>query len=91
MHTIRRYGPDRIAGFTPIPAMSMVSYTGTRFLSLIGGVCLSFYDWYADLPRLAADLGRSDRRPRVGRLVELLLPDPLGSNIPQTRTPMPIS
>lgn len=24
--TIKRYGPDRIAGFTPIPAMSMVSY-----------------------------------------------------------------
>ena len=51
VHTIRRYGPDRVAGFSPIPAMSMVSYAaGTRFLSLIGGVCLSFYDWYADLP-----------------------------------------
>ena len=38
-------------GFTPIPAMSMASYaSGTRFLSLIGGVILSFYDWYADLP-----------------------------------------
>ncbi len=50
VHTIRRYGPDRIAGFSPIPAMSMVSYAaGARFLSLIGGVCLSFYDWYADL------------------------------------------
>src|SRR5512134_1574415 len=51
VHTIRRYGPDRIAGFSPIPAMSMVSYAAaTRFLSLIGAVCLSFYDWYADLP-----------------------------------------
>ena len=29
----------------------MASYAaGTRFLSLIGGVILSFYDWYADLP-----------------------------------------
>ena len=45
VHTVRRYGPDRIVGFSPIPAMSMVSYTaGTRFLSLIGGVCLSFTD-----------------------------------------------
>lgn len=51
VHTIKRHGPDRVAGFSPIPAMSMVSYAaGTRFLSLIGGVILSFYDWYADLP-----------------------------------------
>ena len=33
-------------GFSPIPAMSQVSYSaGTRFLSLIGGTILSFYDW----------------------------------------------
>jgi nitrate reductase alpha subunit len=24
--TIKHYGPDRVAGFSPIPAMSMVSY-----------------------------------------------------------------
>ena len=31
--------------------MSMVSYAaGARYLSLIGGACLSFYDWYCDLP-----------------------------------------
>ena len=51
VYTIKRHGPDRVAGFSPIPAMSMLSYaSGTRFLQLIGGVCLSFYDWYADLP-----------------------------------------
>ncbi len=51
VQTIERYGPDRVVGFSPIPAMSMASYAaGTRFLSLIGGVILSFYDWYADLP-----------------------------------------
>jgi len=45
IYTIKTYGPDRIAGFSPIPAMSMVSYAaGTRFLSLIGGTILSFYD-----------------------------------------------
>ncbi|MCV5648697.1 molybdopterin-dependent oxidoreductase, partial [Escherichia coli] len=45
-YTIRKYGPDRIAGFSPIPAMSMVSYAaGSRYLSLIGGNLLSFYDW----------------------------------------------
>ena len=30
VHTVQRYGPDRIAGFTPIPAMSMVSYAAGR-------------------------------------------------------------
>ncbi|WP_144530092.1 molybdopterin-dependent oxidoreductase, partial [Peribacillus simplex] len=51
IYTIRKYGPDRIAGFTPIPAMSMISYaSGARFISLLGGEMLSFYDWYADLP-----------------------------------------
>src|SRR5699024_2229317 len=51
IHTIKAYGPDRIVGFSPIPAMSMVSYAGgARFLSLLGGTLLSFYDWYAALP-----------------------------------------
>ncbi|PSA84285.1 hypothetical protein BT095_11710, partial [Corynebacterium diphtheriae] len=51
VYTIRKHGPDRIAGFTVIPAMSQGSYgAGTRFLQNIGGVALSFYDWYADLP-----------------------------------------
>src|SRR5699024_6052116 len=32
VHTAKMYGPDRIIGFSPIPAMSMVSYAaGTRF------------------------------------------------------------
>ncbi len=51
LYTIRKYGPDRIFGFSPIPAMSYLSYGGgSRFLQLLGGVNLSFYDWYCDLP-----------------------------------------
>ena len=51
IHTIQKHGPDRIVGFSPIPAMSMLSYAaGSRFLQLMGGVNLSFYDWYCDLP-----------------------------------------
>ena len=44
--------------------MSMVSYAaGSRYLSLIGGVCMSFYDWYCDFAAAAVnDLGRTDRR-----------------------------
>ena len=50
-YTAKTYGPDRVFGFSPIPAMSMVSYAaGARYLSLLGGVCMSFYDWYCDLP-----------------------------------------
>jgi nitrate reductase alpha subunit len=51
IYTTKKHGPDRVIGFSPIPAMSMLSYAaGSRFLQLLGGVCLSFYDWYCDLP-----------------------------------------
>lgn len=51
VYTTKTHGPDRIVGFSPIPAMSMISYSsGARYLSLIGGTTLSFYDWYCDLP-----------------------------------------
>ena len=51
LHTAKKYGPDRVAGFSPIPAMSMVSYAaGSRFLQLFGAPMLSFYDLYADFP-----------------------------------------
>ena len=54
---IKRWGPDRIAGFSPIPAMSPVSYAfGARFLELIGAPMLSFYDWYADLPNASPQM-----------------------------------
>ena len=34
-YTIKKFGPDRLIGFSPIPAMSMVSYAaGARYLSL---------------------------------------------------------
>jgi nitrate reductase alpha subunit len=33
--TVKKFGPDRVVGFSPIPAMSMVSYAaGARYLSL---------------------------------------------------------
>ncbi|MFQ5979287.1 MAG: nitrate reductase subunit alpha [Candidatus Heimdallarchaeota archaeon] len=51
LYTAKKWGPDRIFGFSPIPAMSYLSYAGgSRFLQLMGGVALSFYDWYSDLP-----------------------------------------
>jgi nitrate reductase alpha subunit len=57
LHTAKRYGPDRIVGFSPIPAMSMTSYaSGARFCQLMGGVSLSFYDWYCDLPPASPEI-----------------------------------
>ena len=85
VHTIKTYGPDRVAGFSPIPAMSMVSATPPAPGSCrsSAGPMLSFYDWYADLPvAQPAGVRRPDRRARVRRLVGRLLPDPLGLERP---------
>ena len=89
VHTIRRYGPDRIAGFSPIPAMSMVSYTAGHPLPLADRRRLPLLLRLVRRPAagLAADLGRPDRRARVGRLVELLLHDPLGLEHPADPDP----
>lgn len=89
IHTIRTYGPDRIAGFSPIPAMSMVSYAaGTRFLSLIGGTILSFYDWYADLPPASPQIwGEQTDVPESADWYNAKYFIIWGTNLPQTRTP----
>ena len=51
IYTIKKYGPDRNISFSPIPAMSQISYAaGSRYHQLIGGVSMSFYDYYTDLP-----------------------------------------
>ncbi len=89
VHTTKRHGPDRIVGFSPIPAMSTVSYAaGTRFLSLIGGVCLSFYDWYADLPPASPQIwGDQTDVPESADWWNSSYVVLWGSNVPQTRTP----
>ncbi len=89
VHTIKRYGPDRVVGFSPIPAMSMVSYAaGTRFLSLIGGVILSFYDWYADLPPASPQVfGDQTDVPESADWYNAKYLIVWGTNLPITRTP----
>jgi nitrate reductase alpha subunit len=89
VHTVRTHGPDRIAGFSPIPAMSMVSHgAGMRFLSLIGGTCLSFYDWYADLPPASPQVwGDQTDVPESADWWNASYVIVWGTNIPQTRTP----
>jgi nitrate reductase alpha subunit len=89
VHTIAEHGPDRVAGFSPIPAMSMVSHaTGARFLSLIGASMLSFYDWYADLPVASPQMfGDQTDVPESGDWWDASYLVMWGSNVPVTRTP----
>lgn len=89
IHTIKDHGPDRIIGFSPIPAMSMVSYAaGSRYLSLIGGVCMSFYDWYCDLPPASPQTwGEQTDVPESADWYNSGFIMMWGSNVPQTRTP----
>jgi nitrate reductase alpha subunit len=89
VHTIREHGPDRIIGFSPIPAMSMVSHAvGARFMSLIGAPMLSFYDWYADLPVASPQVfGDQTDVPESGDWWDAAYLIMWGSNLPVTRTP----
>ncbi|WP_344049784.1 nitrate reductase subunit alpha [Streptomyces thermoalcalitolerans] len=89
VHTIKEYGPDRLAGFSPIPAMSMVSHAaGSRFYALLGGVMLSFYDWYADLPVASPQVfGDQTDVPESGDWWDAGYLIMWGSNLPVTRTP----
>jgi len=89
VHTIKTWGPDRVVGFSPIPAMSMVSYaSGARYLSLIGGTLLSFYDWYCDLPPSSPQTwGEQTDVPESADWYNSSYLIAWGSNVPQTRTP----
>lgn len=89
VYTIQEWGPDRVVGFSPIPAMSMLSYaSGARYLSLIGGTCLSFYDWYCDLPPSSPQTwGEQTDVPESADWYNSKFIMMWGSNVPQTRTP----
>jgi nitrate reductase alpha subunit len=89
VYTVKTHGPDRVVGFSPIPAMSMVSYAaGSRYLSLIGGVCMSFYDWYCDLPPASPQIwGEQTDVPESADWYNSTYLIAWGSNVPQTRTP----
>lgn len=89
IYTTKKHGPDRVVGFSPIPAMSMVSYAaGARYLSLMGGNCLSFYDWYCDLPPASPQIwGEQTDVPESADWYNSNYILAWGSNVPQTRTP----
>jgi nitrate reductase alpha subunit len=89
LYTVKKYGPDRIAGFSPIPAMSMISYAGgSRFLQLMGGLNLSFYDWYCDLPPSFPEMwGEQTDVAESADWYNAKFVAVMGSNPAMTRTP----
>lgn len=89
IYTIKKYGPDRILGFSPIPAMSMLSYAGgSRFLQLLGGVSMSFYDWYSDLPPASPEVwGEQTDVAESADWFNSKFIASVGSNMSMTRTP----
>jgi nitrate reductase / nitrite oxidoreductase, alpha subunit len=89
LYTIKKHGPDRIAGFSPIPAMSMISYaSGARMLQLLGGISLSFYDWYCDLPPASPETwGEQTDVQESADWYNAKLLAVMGSNLNMTRTP----
>ena len=89
VYTTKKGGPDRIAGFSPIPAMSMISYAaGARYLQLLGGTSLSFYDWYCDLPPTSPEAwGEQTDVHESADWYNAKLLAVMGSNLNMTRTP----
>lgn len=89
LYTAKKYGPDRIIGFSPIPAMSMVSYAaGSRFMQLLGGVMLSFYDLYADFPPASPETwGEKTDVAESADWFNSKYIVTVGSNLSMTRTP----
>ncbi|GAB1450222.1 nitrate reductase subunit alpha [Draconibacterium sp.] len=89
IYTAKKYGPDRVVGFSPIPAMSMISFAaGSRFLQLFGGVHLSFYDWYCDLPNSFPEIW--GEQTDVGESADWYNSKfiaVMGANLGMTRTP----
>ncbi|MDP2719652.1 MAG: nitrate reductase subunit alpha [Dehalococcoidia bacterium] len=89
LYTAKKHGPDRIAGFSPIPAMSYLSYGGgSRLLQLFGGVNLSFYDWYCDLPPASPEIwGEQTDVQESADWYNAKYIVSMGANLNMTRTP----
>ncbi len=89
IYTSKKYGPDRVVGFSPIPAMSMLSYAaGSRLLQLFGGVMLSFYDWYADFPPASPEVwGEKTDVAESADWFQSKFIVTMGANLNMTRTP----
>ena len=84
VYTIKKHGPDRVIGFSPIPAMSMVQLR--RGQPLPQPHRRRLHELLRLVLRSAAvepaGVGRADRRAGIGRLVQLRLHHRLGLERP---------
>lgn len=89
IYVIQKYGSDRITGFAPIPAKSMLSYaSGARYLQLMGAINLSFYDWYCDLPNSFPEIwGEQTDVCESADWFKSKFIVSMGANLGMTRTP----
>lgn len=89
IYTVMEHGPDRLVGFSPVPAMSMVGYAGgSRFLQLMGGTVLSFYDWHCDLPPASPEVwGEQTDVAESADWFKSKFIATVGSNVLTTRAP----
>ena len=89
IYTIKEARARPHHGFSPIPAMSMLSYAaGSRMLQLMGGVNLSFYDWYCDLPNASPETwGEQTDVNESADWFNAKFLAVMGSNLNMTRTP----
>ncbi|MBI4332718.1 MAG: nitrate reductase subunit alpha [Chloroflexi bacterium] len=89
LYTAKKHGPDHIAGFSPIPAMSYLSYAGgSRLMQLFGAINLSFYDWYSDLPPASPEIwGEQTDVHESADWYNAKYIVSMGANLNMTRTP----
>ena len=89
VHTIQKWGPDRVAGVLADPGdVDGVARVRRPVHALIGGSMLSFYDWYADLPVASPQVfGDQTDVPESGDWWDAGYLVMWGSNVPVTRTP----
>ncbi|MFF4895215.1 nitrate reductase subunit alpha [Streptomyces sp. NPDC001068] len=89
VYTVMAYGPDRIAGLSPVPAKSMVSHAaGARYHSLIGAPMLSYDDRCADLPVASPQVfGDQADVPEPGDWWDAAYLVTCGSDVPVARAP----
>ena len=89
IQNINKNGLDSIFYYTVIPAMSMISFVaGNRFAHITGGVLMSFYDWYSDLPPGSPiTLGVQTDVPESADWINAKYILLWGSNVVETRIP----
>jgi nitrate reductase alpha subunit len=89
VYTIKKHGPTgSSASRRSRPCRWSATPPAAATSRLIGGVCMSFYDWYCDLPPSSPQVwGEQTDVPESADWYNSTFIIAWGSNVPQTRTP----